>query len=78
MKLADCALHLGIELGLPVANIKEIFKKYKNTFSKQTLSVMKMWKNQSGDKSPKTILELVKALQLVDGSGFIFLSEKYR
>jgi hypothetical protein len=74
-KLGDCALHLGVELGLSMAAIKRILKKCENDIKKETLCVMKEWKDSSQDK---TILMLMKALQSADGTGFKTLTEKYR
>ena len=75
-KLGDCALHLGVELGLSMAAIKRILKKCENDIKKETLCVMKEWKEDSSQD--KTILMLMKALQSADGTGFKTLTEKYR
>jgi hypothetical protein len=74
-KLGDCAIQLGVELGLPVAEITETLKKSGNCTFKETLDVMTKWKKSSQDK---TILMLMKALQSADGTGFKTLTEKYR
>ena len=73
-KLGDCALHLGIELGLSMAEIKRILKMCEQDSKKETLCVMKEWKNSGEDR---TILMLMKALHLADGTGFKTLTEKY-
>ena len=74
-KLGDCALHLGIELGLSMAEIKRILKMCEQDSKKETLCVMKEWKNSGEDR---TILMLMKALHSADGTGFKTLTEKYR
>ena len=73
-KLGDCAIQLGVELGLSVADITETLKKSENCTFKETLDVMTKWKKSSQDK---TILMLMKAVQLADGDGIEFLREKY-
>ena len=46
-KLGDCAIQLGVELGLPVAEITETLKKSGNCTFKETLDVMTKWKKSS-------------------------------
>jgi len=73
-KVGDCAIHLGVELGLDMATIEEtLFKHPKNMFE-QTFDVMKKWKI-SGEV--KTIRMLMKAFASADGRGFKFLRDKY-
>ena len=74
--VGNCAMHLGIELGLSRAATEEILKRYQNDMFKQTFCVMEQWKSSS--KIKVTILMLMKAFQSADGRGLTFLREKYR
>ena len=74
-KFVDGALHLGVELGLPMATIEEILLKNKKSYFGQNLGVMEEWK-RSKEVKP-TILMLMKAFQHVDGKGVTFLAQKY-
>ena len=75
-KVGNCAMHLGVELGLSMATIEEILKRYRNSMFEETFGVMKQWKSSS--KTKATILMLMKAFQSADGRGLTFLREKYR
>ena len=74
-EVGNCAMHLGVELGLSMAAIEGILFKYPKSIFKQTLGVMEEWKSSS--KVRPTILMLMKAFQLADGRGLEFLREKY-
>jgi hypothetical protein len=74
-ELGDCALHLGVELGLRMVAIERILKKCKNDIKEETFGVMKEWKVSSEDP---TILMLMKALHSADRTGFNFLRGKCR
>ena len=74
--VGNCAIHLGVELGLNMATIEEILKRYRNSMFEQTFGVMKKWKSSSIVKA--TILMLMKAFQSADGRGLTFLRENYR
>ena len=74
-KVSDCAMYLGIELGLTRETIEEIlFQNEKNIFIRN-LGVMKKWKKSR--KNAATILVLMKAFQWVDGKGLAFLRKQY-
>ena len=73
--VGNCAMHLGVELGLHMAAIEEILYRYPKDMFQQTFNVMKKWKTSS---KVKTILMLMKVFQLVDARGLTFLREKYR
>jgi len=68
-EVGNCAIHLGVELGLKWASIEETLSKYPKNMYQQTFDVMKKWKILG---EVKTIRMLMKALQLV------FLSDRYR
>ena len=74
-EVGNCAIHLGVELGLSMAAIEEILFEYPKSMFKQTFGVMEEWK--SSNKVRTTILMLMKAFQSADGRGLMFLSTKY-
>ena len=73
--VGNCAIHLGVELGLDMVKIEETLVKYPKSMYEQTFDVLKKWQS-SGDV--KTICMLMKAFKLVDGRGVQFLRHKYR
>ena len=73
--VGNCAMHLGIELGLSMATIEETLKRCRNITFDEIFDVMKKWKTSS---KVTTILMLMKAFQSADGRGLMFLRNKYR
>ena len=73
-KVSDCAMYLGIELGLTRETIEDIFFKNAKGIFIRNLGVMKEWKKSSENA---TILVLMKAFQCVDGKGLTFLRQQY-
>ena len=73
--VGNCAIHLGVELGLDMVKIEETLVKYPKSMYEQTFDVLKKWQS-SGDV--KTISMLMKAFKLVDRKGILFLRNKYR
>ena len=73
-EVGNCAMHLGVELGLSMGAIEGIINKYSKTIFKQTFHVMKEWKSSS---KVKTIFMLMKAFQSADERGLMFLRNKY-
>ena len=73
-EVGNCAIHLGVELGLSMAAIEETLFKYPKNMFQQTFDVMKKWKLLS---EVKTIRMLMKAFQSADGRGIQFLKKKY-
>ena len=73
-EVGNCAVHLGVELGLSMATIEETLKRCRNITFEETFDVMKKWKISS---KVKTILMLMKAFQSADGRGLHFLKKKY-
>jgi hypothetical protein len=73
-EVGNCAMHLGVELGLSMATIEETLKRCRNITFEETFDVMKKWKTSS---KVKTILVLMKAFQSADGRGLHFLRKKY-
>ena len=74
-EVGNCAIHLGVELGLSMAAIEEILFEYPKSMFKQTFGIMEEWKSSS--KVRATILMLMKAFQSADGRGLTFLIKKY-
>jgi hypothetical protein len=74
-EVGNCAMPLGVELGLSMAAIERIFFEYPKSMIKQTVGVMEEWKSSS--KVNPTILVLMKAFQSADGRGLTFLRQKY-
>ena len=72
--VGNCAMHLGIELGLSMATIEETLKRCRNITFDEIFDVMKKWKTSS---KVTTILMLMKAFQSADGRGLYFLRKKY-
>jgi hypothetical protein len=72
--VGNCAMHLGIELGLSMATIEETLKRCRYITFDETFDVMKKWKTSS---KVTTILMLMKAFQSADGRGLTFLIKKY-
>ena len=73
-KVSDCAMYLGIELGLTRETIEEILFQNEKSIFIRNLGVMKEWKKSSKNA---TILVLMKAFQWVDGKGLTFLRQQY-
>ena len=73
--VGNCAIHLGVELGLDMVKIEETLVRYPKSMYEQTFDILKKWQS-SGDV--KTISMLMKAFKLVDRKGILFLRNKYR
>ena len=73
-KVGNCAIHLGVELELDMAEIEETLKRCRNITFDETFDIMKKWKRI---KEVKTILMLMKAFQAADARGLNFLIKKY-
>ena len=74
-QVGNCAIQLGIELGLSMAEIEESLFKYSKEMFSQTFDVLKKWKS-SGNVKP-TIRILMRAFQAIDSRGLMFLRDKY-
>jgi hypothetical protein len=73
--VGDCAIHLGLELGLEMMTIEDTLVLYQNDMKGQILDVMTKWKSSS---EVKTISMLMKAFHSAEPRGYKFLREKYR
>jgi hypothetical protein len=74
-QVGNCAMQLGVELGLSMVEIEESLLKYSKNMFSQTFDVLKKWKS-SGKVKP-TIRILMRAFQANDSRGLMFLREKY-
>jgi hypothetical protein len=73
--VGDCAIHLGLELGLEMMTIEDTLVLYQNDMKGQILDVMTKWKCS---REVKTIRMLMKAFHSAELRGYKFLREKYR
>ena len=74
-QVGNCAIQLGVELGLSMVEIEEtLFKLSKDMYS-QTFDVLQKWKKKWEVKP--TIRILMKAMQASDPRGLQFLIDKY-
>jgi hypothetical protein len=74
-QVGNCAMQLGVELGLSMVNIEQTLFKYSKDIFSQTFDVLKMWKYSS--KVKPTIRILMTAIQASDPRGLKFLRDKY-
>ena len=72
--LGNCAVQLGVELGLSTSDILSIICRPQWDINQQKYDILKKWKEQS---TTKTLHVLMKALQRVDSGGLDFLRKKY-
>ena len=68
-------MQLGVELGLSMVKIEESLFKYSKDMFSQTFDVLKKWKYSS--KVKPTIRILMRAIQVSDPRGLMFLRDKY-
>ena len=74
-QVGNCAMQLGVELGLSMVDIEQTLFKYSKDIFSQTFDVLKKWK-KSCEVKP-TIRILMKAMQASDPRGLEFLIDKY-
>lgn len=73
--LGNCAVQLGIELGITVSSIKETMVRYHKDMYKQISDILRKWKSSIQVKP--TIYRLMLALERVDTGGLDYLKEIY-
>ena len=73
--VGNCAMQLGVKLGLSRAAIEGIIFKYPKNMFEQNFGVMKEWISSPKDRT--TILMLMKAFESADERGLTFLIKKY-
>jgi hypothetical protein len=74
-QVGNCAVQLGVELGLSMVNIEDTLSKYSKDMFSRTFDVLKKWKNLG--KVKPTIRILMRAFQTSDPRGLMFLRHKY-
>jgi hypothetical protein len=57
--VGDCAIHLGLELGLEMTAIEDTLVSYQNDMKGQILDVMTKWKSSSEVKTFKINIILI-------------------
>ena len=75
-QVGNCALELGVALGLSMVDIEESLYKYSKDLFSQTFDVLKKWNNSRKEVMP-TIYILMKAIQESDARGLGFLRHKF-
>ncbi|VDI03767.1 Hypothetical predicted protein [Mytilus galloprovincialis] len=73
--LGDCAIQLGIELGIGIYSLEDTMKKYHNDMYHQLEDVLRKWKTSSADNC--TIHRLMIALERVHTGGLRYLQKYY-
>jgi hypothetical protein len=74
-EVGNCAVQLGVELGLSMVKIEETLSNYPKDMFSRTFDVLKNWKHSR--KVKPTIRILMKAMQASDPRGLVFLRKKY-
>jgi hypothetical protein len=74
-EVGNCAIQLGVELGLNMVEIEQTLFKYSKDIFSQTFDVLKKWKYSR--KVKPTIRILMTAIQASDPRGLMFLRDKY-
>ena len=72
--IGNCAIHLGIELGLDILAVESTLFAYPRDMFEQNYDILKKWKQHS---RTKTLYILMRALQRVMPQGMNFLERKY-
>ena len=74
-QVGNCAMQLGVELGLSMVKIEETLSNYSKDMFKRNFDVLIKWKKSCEIKP--TIRILMKAMQASDPRGLEFLIDKY-
>ena len=72
--MGNCAVQLGVELGLSTSDIVETICEYPRKIMEQKSDILMKWKRQS---TTKNLHVLMQALQRVDSGGLDFLRKQY-
>ena len=67
-QVGNCAMQLGVALGLSMVDIEESLFKYSKDMFSQTFDVLKKWNNSRKEVMP-TICILMRAMQESDSRG---------
>jgi hypothetical protein len=74
-QVGNCAVELGVALGLSMVDIEASLFKYSKDMFSQTFDVLKKWNNSRKEVMP-TIFILMRAMQESDPRGIEFLRHK--
>ncbi|CAG2198558.1 unnamed protein product [Mytilus edulis] len=72
--LGNCALQLGVELGITINSIEQTKTDYRKMYD-QTTDILRKWKNSTEEKP--TVFKLLVALERVHLGGFQFVKDMY-
>ncbi|VDI23717.1 Hypothetical predicted protein [Mytilus galloprovincialis] len=73
-KLGNCALQLGVELGITISSIEQTKTDYRKMYD-QTADILRKWKNSTEEKP--TVFKLLVVLERVHLGGFQFVKDMY-
>ncbi|XP_071177448.1 uncharacterized protein [Mytilus edulis] len=74
--IGNCAIQLGIELGITISSIKETMVRHHKDMYGQISDILIKWKSSRKELKP-TIYRLMLALERVDTGGLEYLKDKY-
>lgn len=73
--IGDCVVHLGVELGLSIGNIKETMHNYPRDLNGQIYNLLEKWtKREESNRSKPTIYRLMvvlKRIKAAEGLAFV-------
>ncbi|XP_076071555.1 uncharacterized protein LOC143042935 [Mytilus galloprovincialis] len=72
--LGNCALQLGVELGISINSIEQTKTDYRKMYD-QTADILRKWKNSTDEKP--TVFKLLVVLERVHLGGFQFVKDVY-
>ncbi|VDI64182.1 Hypothetical predicted protein [Mytilus galloprovincialis] len=72
--LGNCALQLGVELGVTINSIEQTKTDYRKMYD-QTTDILRKWKNSTEEKP--TVFKLLVGLERVHLGGFQFVKDMY-
>lgn len=77
--IGDCVVHLGVELGLSIGNIKETMHNFPRNLNGQINDLLVKWKNwKKTDRVKPTIYRLMVTLKRVKAAeGLAFVKKTY-
>ncbi|XP_071124456.1 uncharacterized protein [Mytilus edulis] len=73
-KLGNCALQLGVELGIAISSIEQTKTDHRKMYD-QTEDILRKWKNSTEEKP--TLFKLLVGLERVHLGGFQFVKDMY-
>lgn len=77
--IGDCVVHLGVELGLSIGNIKEAMFNFPRDLNGQIHAILTKWKDRNNTNRPiPTIYRLMVALKRIEAAeGLFFVKKAY-